>query len=40
VAVVVLVAPTNRLDDLVPLMPTVCAVLETIQAGAVIEVAT
>lgn len=40
VAVVVLVAPTNRLDDLVPLMPTVRAVLETIQAGAVVEVAT
>ena len=39
VAVVVLVAPTNRLDDLVPLLPTVRAVLETIQAGAVVEVA-
>jgi hypothetical protein len=40
VAVVVLVAPTNRLADLVPLMPTVRAVLETMQAGAVVEVAT
>ena len=39
VAVVVLVAPTNRLDDLVPLMPMVRAVLETIQAGAIVEVA-
>jgi hypothetical protein len=40
VAVVVLVAPTNRLDDLIPLMPTVRTVLETIQAGAVVEVTT
>ena len=40
VAVVVLVAPTNRLDDLVPLMPTVRTVLETIQPGAVVDVAT
>jgi hypothetical protein len=40
VAVVVLVAPTNRLDDLVPLMPTVRTVLGTIQPGAVVEVAT
>jgi hypothetical protein len=40
VAVVVLVAPTNRLDDLVPLMPMVRTVLETIQPGVVVEVAT
>jgi hypothetical protein len=40
VAVVVLVAPTNRLDDLVPLRPTVRTVLGTIQQGAVVEVAT
>jgi PIN like domain len=39
VAVVVLVAPTNRLDDLVRLMPAVPTVIETIQAGAVVEVA-
>ena len=38
VAVVVLVAPTNRLRDLVPLMPAVRTVLETIQPGALIEV--
>jgi hypothetical protein len=30
VAVVVLMAPTNRLDDLISLMPTVRAVLGTI----------
>lgn len=40
VAVVVLVAPTNRLADLVPLIPTVCTVLRTIQPGAFIEVDT
>jgi hypothetical protein len=40
VAVVVLVAPTNRLKDLVPLMPTVRTVLGTLQPGAVVEVAT
>lgn len=40
VAVVVLVAPTNRLADLVPLIPTVRTVLRTIQPGAFIEVDT
>ena len=40
VAVVVLVAPTNKLDDLIPLMPTVGTVLGTIQPGAIVEVAT
>ena len=40
VAVVVLIAPTNRLDDLVPLMPTVRTVLGTIQPGAFVEVDT
>jgi hypothetical protein len=34
VAVVVLIAPTNRLDDLLPLMPTVRTVLGTVQPGA------
>ncbi len=38
VAIVVLVAPTNRMHDLVPLMPTVRTVLETIQPGALVEV--
>ncbi len=38
VAVVVLVAPTNRLLDLVPLMPNVRRVLEHIQPGDVVEV--
>jgi hypothetical protein len=33
VAVVVLIAPINRPDDLVPLMPTVHTVLGTIQPG-------
>jgi hypothetical protein len=37
-AVVVLVAPTNRLDDLVPLMPQVRTLLTAIQPGAVVEV--
>lgn len=38
VAVIVLVAPSNRLPDLVPLMPEVCNLLDTISAGEVIEV--
>ena len=38
VAIVVLIAPTNRLADLVPLMPTVRAMLETIQPGDLVEV--
>jgi hypothetical protein len=40
VAVVVLIAPTNRLNDLVPLMSTVRTVIETIQPGAFVEVET
>ena len=40
VAVVVLIAPINRLDDLIPLMPTVRTVLRTIQPGAFVEVDT
>ncbi len=38
VAIVVLVAPTNRMYDLVPLMPTVRTVLETVQPGALVKV--
>jgi hypothetical protein len=38
VAVVVLVARSNRLPDLVPLIPDVCSVLKTITPGQVIEV--
>ena len=38
VAVVVLVAPTNRLGDLVPLMSNVRTILEAIQPGTVVEV--
>lgn len=38
VAVVVLVARSNRLPDLVPLMPDVWSVLSTIVPGQVIEV--
>ena len=38
VAVVVLVAPTNRLQDLIPLMPTVRTMLKTVQPGALVEV--
>jgi hypothetical protein len=39
-AVVVLVAPTNRLPDLLPLMPTVRTMLGTLEPGTVVEVAT
>ncbi|WP_319419003.1 DUF5615 family PIN-like protein [Pleurocapsa sp. FMAR1] len=38
VAVVVLVAPSNRLPDLLPLMPDVRNVLNTVALGKVIEV--
>jgi hypothetical protein len=38
VAVVVLVARSNRLPDLVPLIPDVRSVLSTIASGQVIEV--
>ncbi len=38
VAVVVLVAPSNRLADLQPLMPSVHADLATIQPGDLVEV--
>jgi len=40
VAVIVLVAPTNRLADLLPLMPSVRAALTTIQPGDLVEVRT
>jgi hypothetical protein len=38
VAVVVLIAPTNRLADLVPLVPKLHAALAAIQPGDYIEV--
>lgn len=38
VAVVVLVAPSNRLPDLIPLMPKARSVLSAIAPGEVIEV--
>jgi hypothetical protein len=38
VAVIVLIAPSNRLPDLAPLMPTVRAWLDTIQPGQLVEV--
>ena len=38
VAVVVLIAPTNRISNLVPLMPDVRSVLSTIVPGEVIEI--
>lgn len=38
VAVVVMVAPTNRLADLVPLIPKVEAALSSIQPGDAVEV--
>lgn len=38
VAVVVLVAPSNKLSDLLPLKPNVRSVLDTVAPGEVIEV--
>lgn len=38
VAIVVMVAQSNRLPDLIPLIPQVCEVLETIVPGQVIEI--
>lgn len=38
VAVVVLVALSNRLPDLVPLIPDACDVFRTISAGEIVEV--
>ncbi len=38
VAVIVLVAPSNRLPDLIPLMPEVRSVLSAIAPGEVIEI--
>lgn len=38
VAVVVLVAPSNKLSDLLPLMPNARSVLDTVAPGEVIEV--
>jgi hypothetical protein len=38
VAVVVLVAPTNRLSDLAPLMPKAAAALAAIRPGQLVEV--
>ncbi|WP_315787984.1 DUF5615 family PIN-like protein [Fischerella sp. JS2] len=38
VAVVVLIAPSNRLPDLVPLIPDVRKVLNTIASGEIVEV--
>lgn len=38
IAVIVLVAPTNRLADLVPLAPSALAALATIQPGDVVEI--
>ena len=38
VAVIVMVAPSNRLPDLVPLIPNVRNVIKTIAPGEVVEV--
>lgn len=38
IAVIVLVAPTNRIADLVPLAPSALAALATIQPGDVVEI--
>lgn len=40
IAVVVLVAATNRLADLLPLVPSALAALATIQPGDVVEITT
>jgi Domain of unknown function (DUF5615) len=39
IAVIVLEAPSNRLPDLIPLMPAVNALLPTIQPGQLVRVA-
>lgn len=38
VAVVVLIAASTKVDDLLPLMPAACAALTTIQPGDVVEI--
>lgn len=38
VAVILLVAASNQLPDLIPLMPAACAALATIRPGDVIEI--
>jgi rRNA-processing protein FCF1 len=38
VAVIVMIASTNRLPELLPLLPSVCNVLNTIAVGEVIEI--
>ena len=38
VAVIVMVAPSNRLPDLLPLIPSVCSALIRIVPGEAIEV--
>ncbi|BDA70982.1 hypothetical protein RIVM261_064900 [Rivularia sp. IAM M-261] len=38
VPVIVLMAPTNRLPDLIPLIPEVRSILSTIALGEVIEI--
>jgi hypothetical protein len=38
VAVVVMVAQSNRLPDLLPLIPSVCSTLDIITAGEVVEI--
>ena len=40
IALLLLVAPSNQLEDLAPLIPSVLAVLHTIQPGSVIRVGT
>src|SRR5262245_24379799 len=40
VALVVLVAPSNRLADLVPLLPSVLTALTSIKPGDVVEITT
>ena len=38
IAVIVLVAPTNKLSDLLPLIPDVLNVLDSLPSGEVIEI--
>jgi hypothetical protein len=40
IALLLLVAPSNQLEDLAPLVPSVLAVLHTIQQGTVIRIGT
>jgi hypothetical protein len=39
VAILIMVAPSNRLEDLLPLLPAIMTALDSAQPGQVIEIA-